>query len=250
MATYLITSLLIVLLAFFTGWLISARRVERKRQRDRKLWLAIAADLTHQMGTPLSALMGWIDLLPTTKDPQLAVTEMNLSLERLLAISARLAQVGNPWRFENISLGETIERTRSYFLRRIAQSSGIVISTQTEGQPWAKANQELLSWTLEGLVKIAVDAIEGKEGRIILRAREEAGRAILEVEDNGRGIDPRMLNKIEDPGFTPKIGGRDIVLPLAQHIVETGHKGKFTIVRTESGKGNLVRIELEAGSHE
>jgi signal transduction histidine kinase len=194
--------------------------------------------------------MGWVDLLPTAKDPQLAVAEMNTSLERLLAISVRLAQVGSPWRFENVSLGETIEQTRSYFLKRIAQSSGIVISTQTDGHPTARANQELLLWTLEGLVKIAVDSIEGKNGRIILRAREESGRAILEVEDNGRGIDPHMLSKIADPGFSPKIGGRDIVLPLARHIVEVGHKGKFTIVWTEAGKGTLIRIELEAGSHE
>jgi two-component system, sporulation sensor kinase D len=249
MLIYIVT-LLLILLAFLTGWQFSARLGERKRRHDRQLWLGIAADLTHQMGTPLSALMGWVDLLPTAKDTKVAVVEMNTSLERLLAISNRLAQVGNPWRFEKVPLGETIEQTRSYFLKRIAQSSGIVISTQTEGQPTARANQELLKWSLEGLVKIAVDAIEGKNGRITLRAQEEAGRAILEVEDNGRGIDPRMLNKIAEAGFSPKIGGRDIVLPLARHIVEVGHKGRFNIVWSEAGKGTLIRIELEAGSHE
>lgn len=250
MLIYILIFILLIFLAFLAGWLIAARIGEKKRQRDRQLWLGIAGDLTHQIGTPLSALMGWIDLLPTAKNPALALEEMNVSLERMRAISVRLAQVGCPGRFEKVELKETIERTRSYFLKRIAQSSGIVISTQAEGQPAARANQELLLWALEGLVKNAVDAIEGKSGQIILRTRAENGRAILEIEDNGGGIETKILGKIFDPGFSTKVGGRGIGLPLARHIVEAGHKGVLKIVWTEPGKGTLIRIELEAAIDE
>jgi signal transduction histidine kinase len=245
----MIVTLLLIHFAFAAGWFIASRLKEKQRRRDWQLWQGLSGDLTHQMGTPLSALMGWIEMLPGARDPQLALSEMNVSLERLRGIAVRLAHVGAPGRFEDINLQETLEQLRSYFQKRIAQSSGIVIAVECQDQPVAHANAELLIWVLEGFVKNAIDAIEGKEGRITLRAADRDGGVVIEVEDNGRGIDPSIRGKIFDPGFSTKMGGRGMGLPLARHIIEVGHGGQLHIIRSEPGKGTLIRVALKGKSN-
>jgi len=240
-----LSALLVLLILAALMWLVYQKARTAGRLQERQLWIGIARDIGHQFATPLSALMGWVDLMPTQKNLDAVLLEMNRDLDRLKLISNRLSQVGAPLQFEILELRQIITEVRTYFQKRLpAGDRGIEIGEESEGKPKVRANRELLQWALEHLVRNSVDAFESGSGRIILRVQEAGPEAILEVEDNGRGIGPKLRRKIFKPGFTTKVGGRGSGLALVKLIIEDDHAGRFTLQQTRPGQGTTFRITL------
>ena len=241
----LLYSTVIVAVFIAVVLIVRAKAAWAARLRERQLWTGIARDIAHQFGTPLSALMGWLDLLPTAKSVESILPEMQRDLERLRTILNRLSQVSAPNRFVSISLRQMTSDLRSYFQRRLpAGERGVAISEEITGDPLAQGQPDLLSWALEHLIKNAADALDGQPGRIILRARDEGEKVVIQVEDSGRGIPTKLKSKIFAPGFTTKNGGRGLGLALVTLIIEELHQGKVIIQESTVGKGTTISILL------
>jgi len=225
--------------------IVRAKTTRAARLRERQLWSGITRDIAHQFGTPLSALMGWLDILPTAKSVESILPEMQHDLERLRSILNRLSQVSAPSRFVLISLRQMTSELRSYFQKRLPSGErGVTITEEISGDPQAQGQPDLLLWALEHLVKNAADALEGRAGRIILRAREEGDNVEIQIEDSGRGIPAKLKLKIFAPGFTTKNGGRGLGLALAVLIIEEQHQGKVIIKESIVGQGTTISILL------
>jgi len=242
-----LVALLAAALAALITWRI-CRTGRNPDERENRFWTGVTRDLAHQMGTPLSALMGWVDLLPHLQDKTSAVEEMGRDVERLRVIGERLGQIASPGRFEAVDLGEVAREARDYYVRKLPSlaASGIEIRVESLAAAPARAHRELLAWAVEGLVRNAIDALDGDGQTITLRTATADGKAILEIEDTGRGLPPEAGGQIFEPGFTTRMGGRGMGLPLARHIVETGHGGRLEVAASPSGRGALVRLTLES----
>ena len=226
-------------------WIAGVKAGQAARLRERQLWTGIARDIAHQFGTPLSALMGWLDILPTAKSVESILPEMQHDLERLRIILNRLSQVSAPSRFVPISLRQMTSELHSYFQKRLPSGErGVTIIEEISGDPQAQGQPDLMLWALEHLVKNAADALEGRAGKIILRAREEGDNVEIQIEDSGRGIQRKLLSKIFAPGFTTKNGGRGLGLALAALIIEEHHQGKVIVKESIMGKGTTISIIL------
>jgi len=225
--------------------IVRAKAARAARLRERQLWIGISRDIAHQFGTPLSALMGWLDLLPTAKSVESILPEMQRDLERLRTILNRLSQVSGPTRFVSVDLRQMTSDLSSYFQKRLPSGErGVVISVEVAGDPMAVGQPDLLSWALEHLIKNAADALDGRAGKIILRAREEGECVVIQIEDSGRGIPAKLRSKIFAPGFTTKNGGRGLGLALVALIIEDLHHGAVSIKECAVGKGTTISILL------
>jgi signal transduction histidine kinase len=240
-------ALILLIIAFFFAllWLAVVKAGRAARLRERQLWTGISRDIAHQMGTPLSALMGWMDILPSAKTVENILPEMQHDLERLRIILNRLSQVSAPSRFVPISLRQMTSELRSYFQKRLPSGErGVTITEEIAGDPQAQGQPDLLFWALEHLVKNAADALGGRAGSIILRAREEGDNVEIQIEDSGRGIQRKLLSKISAPGFTTKNGGRGLGLALAALIIEEQHQGKVIVKESIVGQGTTISVIL------
>jgi len=224
---------------------LGGKRVQR--QRERRLWVGVCRDLAHQLGTPLSALMGWMEILPTTKEPESAFREMNRDLERLKIVTERLNRVGSPSKFESVPLRGLIAEVRAYYLKRLpAGDAGIQINEEISGNPTVHGIRVLLAWALEILVKMAIDAVSPEGGTIALRANVEGAHVILDVSDTGRGIEREGRRKILQPGPATRRSGRGAGFSLVKYIMEEIHGGRLAREASSAGQGTILRITLKA----
>lgn len=211
-------------------------------ERERHFWQGLIREIAHQMGTPLSALYGWLELLPNAKDLRSVAEEMTLSINRLTEISSRLGQIGIPAKKEEISLEILIEEVVNNFQKSLPD--GINIRMEIKGKTIVSANGTLLSWAIEHLIKNSVDAMVGGRGEISLRIYPQGKNTQIEISDNGRGIAAINRDDLFRPGFSTKSCGRGVGLSLAKTIIEDIHKGKITIEKHQTGRGTTVRIRL------
>lgn len=215
---------------------------ERGRAEREKVWAGMARESAHQLGTPLSSLGGWLELLEdqSADNPSLAraVAQMQQDLTRLDRVAHRFERIGRPPRRDEVDLGQMVDRMATYFAARVPTlARKVSVRAVLPEEPLiVAADGVLLEWVLKVLVKNAIDALGGRDGNVVLQAEPLAeGGARLRVSDDGPGIPRAMRKKIFDAGFTTKERGWGIGLSLARRIVEENHGGQLLLVDTNKG---------------
>ncbi|MCS3627114.1 hypothetical protein GGP50_000197 [Salinibacter ruber] len=226
-----------------------------RRSEQSSLWMGMAREAAHQLGTPLSSLMGWIQMLRTpdlaADKRERALTEIENDVERLQRVADRFSDIGSQPKLERCNLVPIIEQTARYLRRRIPQQGqSIALAADLPEQLHAEANEELFAWVLENLLKNALDAIEDEEGRITVTAWKEERQVFIEVEDTGRGIEGQQWNNIFRPGYSTKKRGWGLGLSLARRVIESYHGGRLELVSSTVGEGSTFRIEIPAARAE
>lgn len=242
--------------------LASFRAIKRAEQGF--VWAGLAKETAHQMGTPISSLMGWAEVLrgelreeggEVRISPELfqeVVTEIERDAERLNRVAARFSQIGSAPRLVRGSVIETIAQTVDYFRARLPrEGSRVSLEFDPPGSlPEVAFNHELLSWVLENLIKNAINAADKSEGTVRVSATAEGtGRGVrIAVRDNGRGVTPGMERTIFRPGVSTRPRGWGLGLPLSQRIVTEYHGGRLDLSWTEPGRGAEFSIHLPAAT--
>jgi signal transduction histidine kinase len=225
---------------------VFAYRSAMAAQRDR-LWVAMAREAAHQMGTPLTSLQGWIERVRSrpTPPPDLA-DHLSADAERLERVARRFERIGNPARREPIGLGALADRVANYFRPRLPKRANpIELRLEAPGMgPMVEGDPVLLEWALESLVKNAIDALQGRSGTIILRVGAEHGMGEVRVVDDGPGVPKDIRRTLFEPGFTTKRGGWGIGLALSRRVVEDAHGGTLVLETTDKGACFLMRVPL------
>src|SRR5438105_1022478 len=210
----------------------------RGRADREQIWAGMARESAHQLGTPLSSISGWIELLRET-DPDAttvaAMDHMETDLERLKRVAHRFERIGRPPRQETVDLGELVDRGAAYFRARVPTlAQRVTVSSSHHGDLVIQGDSVLLEWALESLTKNATDALAGRDGRVEISAESlPEGRVRVRVSDDGPGIPREIRNQIFDPGFSTKEKGWGIGLSLARRIVRDSHGGELSLVPSE-----------------
>lgn len=229
--------LIFVVVAIFA--LLSSKRAEQN-----KVWVGLSKETAHQLGTPVSSLMAWVEMLKEQYPDDELLPEMDKDVKRLQLIADRFSKIGSLPEPVEASMNEVLEHVVSYMDRRT--SLRVVIQGHYPGHDViVKMNASLFEWVIENLCKNAVDAMENGEGRIDLWLLEEEDIVAIEVADNGKGIKKKDVNSVFTPGFTTKKRGWGLGLSLAKRIVEEYHKGRIFVKHSEVGKGTTFRIEMK-----
>ncbi len=227
---------------------IVAYRNATGAQRDR-LWVAMAREAAHQMGTPLTSLQGWIEQLRGGGLPPARVAELlDADAERLQRVAQRFERIGNPARRDPVGLGALAERVAGYYRTRLpTRANPITLAVRAPSAgPVILGDPVLLEWALESMVKNAIDALQGRGGTITLAAAIDDGDALLRVIDDGPGVPKEMRRSVFEPGITTKRGGWGIGLALARRVIEDAHGGILALEPTETGSSFLMRFPLAA----
>ncbi len=220
-----------------------------RRSEQRSLWVGMAKEAAHQLGTPLSSLMGWVELLRTdslTPNQQReALDEIEKDIDWLKRVAQRFSEIGSLPRLEVQPLAPVIQSTADYIRRRMPSlGKQVTLTVAVPEDVRLPLNAELFEWVIENLLKNALDAIEGPDGRIDVRVRVQGDVVQIEVQDTGRGIDRRHWKNIFRPGYSTKKRGWGLGLSLAKRIVEDYHGGTIALVQSRPGQGSTFRITL------
>jgi signal transduction histidine kinase len=228
--------LLFVFIAFFT--LLVSKKAEQN-----KVWVGLSKETAHQLGTPISSLMAWTEILKEQYPDDALIPEMDKDVKRLQLISERFSKIGSLPEPVPTNLKEVLEHVIEYMDRRT--SHGVVfVRDFPDKDVWLKMNASLFEWVIENLCKNAVDAMSGGPGTITVRIVEEDNKICVEVSDTGKGIKKKNLSHVFRPGFTTKQRGWGLGLSLAKRIIEDYHKGKIFVKWSEVNKGTTFRVEL------
>ena len=213
-----------------------------KRAEQNKVWVGLSKETAHQLGTPISSLMAWVEILKENYPEDKLIPEMDKDVKRLELIAERFSKIGSLPEPVDASMNEALAHVVDYMNLRTSKKVEIVRHLPNE-EVIVKMNPQLFEWVIENLCKNAVDAMEGK-GRIDLTLTDEGNRVIVEVSDNGKGIRKKDIKNVFTPGFTTKKRGWGLGLSLAKRIVEEYHKGKIFVKESEVGVGTTFRIEI------
>ncbi len=214
-----------------------------KRAEQNKVWVGLSKETAHQLGTPISSLMAWTEILKESYPNDSLIPEMDKDVKRLELIAERFSKIGSLPEPVPTSLTEVLTHVIDYMDRRTSAKVNFVREFPINDIT-VKINASLFEWVIENLCKNAVDAMEGS-GTITLYVEEAADRIIIEVSDTGKGIRKKDIGNVFRPGFTTKKRGWGLGLSLAKRIVEEYHKGKIFVKSSEIGKGTTFRIELK-----
>jgi signal transduction histidine kinase len=222
-----------------------------RRSEQSSLWVGMAKEAAHQLGTPISSMMGWVELLrmPDLPDEQrtMALDEMDSDIERLRRVANRFSDIGSMPKLEVQPLAPLIDHTAGYMRRRFPrQRQQVTLDIDVPEGLYAPLNAELFGWVIENLFKNALDAMETPEGRIRLEVEQRKDTLVIDVHDTGRGIDRRQWKNIFRPGYSTKKRGWGLGLSLAKRIVEDYHGGALTLEQSRLGHGSTFRITLPA----
>ena len=227
--------MIFVVVAIFA--LLSSKRAEQN-----KVWVGLSKETAHQLGTPISSLMAWVEILKENYPDDDLIPEMNKDVKRLELIAERFSKIGSLPEPVEASMNEVLAHVIDYMDRRTSKKVEIISELPAENVV-VKMNASLFEWVIENLCKNAVDAMEG-QGRIVLSLHEEDSKVAIEVTDNGKGIRKKDLKNVFTPGFTTKKRGWGLGLSLAKRIVEEYHKGRIYVKSSEVGVGTTFRIEM------
>ena len=214
-----------------------------KKAEQNKVWVGLSKETAHQLGTPISSLMAWTEMLKETYPDDDLIPEMDKDVKRLQLIAERFSKIGSLPEPVPSSLLEVMNHVVDYMDRRTSHKVEMV-RRFPEHDIIVTINASLFEWVIENLCKNAVDAMDG-QGRITLWMQEEADRVAIEVSDTGKGIRKKDVGNVFKPGFTTKKRGWGLGLSLAKRIVEEYHKGRIWVKQSEVGKGTTFRIELK-----
>ena len=214
-----------------------------KKAEQNKVWVGLSKETAHQLGTPISSLMAWTEILKEAYPDDALIPEMDKDVKRLQLIAERFSKIGSLPEPVPSSLLDVMTHVIDYMDRRTSSKVNMVRKFP-EQDIIAKINPSLFEWVIENLCKNAVDAMEGA-GTITLFMEEQLEKVIIEVSDTGKGISRKNISNVFKPGFTTKKRGWGLGLSLAKRIVEEYHKGKIYVLNSEVGKGTTFRIELK-----
>lgn len=213
-----------------------------KKAEQNKVWVGLSKETAHQLGTPISSLMAWTEILKETYPDDDLIPEMDKDVKRLQLIADRFSKIGSLPEPVPSSMNDVIGHVIEYMDRRTSKK--VQMSCILPEEPViVKMNASLFEWVIENLCKNAVDAMEGS-GKITVSMTEDNYKVSIEVADTGKGIARKNLQSVFQPGFTTKKRGWGLGLSLAKRIVEEYHKGKIWVKSSELGKGTTFRIEL------
>jgi two-component sensor histidine kinase len=228
--------MIFVVVAIFA--LLSSKKAEQN-----KVWVGLSKETAHQLGTPISSLMAWVEILKENYPQDDLIPEMDKDVKRLERIAERFSKIGSLPEPVDSSMNEVLAHVVDYMDRRTSKKVEMVRQLP-DHDVVVKMNASLFEWVIENLCKNAVDAMEGS-GRIVLTLMDESERVVIEVADNGKGIRKKDVGHVFTPGFTTKKRGWGLGLSLAKRIVEEYHKGRIFVKSSEVGKGTIFRIELK-----
>ena len=214
-----------------------------KRAEQNKVWVGLSKETAHQLGTPISSLMAWTEILKENYPDDELIPEMDKDVKRLQLIAERFSKIGSLPEPVPSSLNTVMQHVVEYMDRRTSQQVKMVCNLP-EQDIIVKINASLFEWVIENLCKNAVDAMGGS-GTITIDMKENPDRVAIEVADTGKGIKKKDIDNVFKPGFTTKKRGWGLGLSLAKRIVEEYHRGKIYVKQSEVGKGTTFRIELK-----
>ena len=217
--------------------LLSSKRAEQNR-----VWVGLSKETAHQLGTPISSLMGWTEILKENYPEDAMIPELEKDVNRLNLIAERFSKVGSQPEFREENLCDVLWRVVDYISLRSSDKVKIVCNFPST-PVMISMSASLFEWVIENLCKNAIDAMSGR-GQIMLTVHEITGFVIIEVSDTGKGIAKNHFKSVFEPGYTTKKRGWGLGLSLAKRIVEKYHKGKIFVKSSEIGKGTTFRIEL------
>lgn len=214
-----------------------------KKAEQNKVWVGLSKETAHQLGTPISSLMAWTEILKETYPDDALIPEMDKDVKRLQLIADRFSKIGSLPEPVPSSLNDVIDHVIDYMDRRTSRKVSMIKELPKEDIV-VSLNASLFEWVIENLCKNAVDAMGGGQGTITLHVEETETKAILDVTDTGKGIRKKDIGNVFRPGFTTKKRGWGLGLSLAKRIVEEYHHGRIYVRSSEVGKGTTFRIEL------
>ncbi len=215
-----------------------------RNAEQNQVWIGLAKETAHQLGTPLSSLMAWVQLLEARGTDKETITELNKDIERLEMITDRFSKIGSTPELKETDVKELMVQATSYLRPRISTKVDIEINQNQETGVYAMINAPLFSWVIENIFKNAVDAMDGK-GKITVEIYNEIQNVYIDISDTGKGIPSVNHKTIFHPGYTTKKRGWGLGLSLAKRIIETYHSGKIFIKRSEPNNGTTFRIVLK-----
>jgi len=233
---------LLLIIALFAAVLFFFFQTSKVSEQNR-LWAGMAKETAHQIGTPLSSLMGWITLLKEQKIAPASVDEMEKDVDRLSVITERFSKVGSLPELHHHDIAQATQEAIRYLKKR---SSQLILWTWDipENEIKIPINLPLYSWTLENLIKNGIDAMKG-QGSLTIELVERKTEVVVCVSDTGQGIAPKNVKRIFNPGFTTKQRGWGLGLSLVRRIIVDYHQGSVAVLKTELGKGTTFEIRLK-----
>lgn len=241
-----VVALVIIGVFIFIGYFSfnSARNHEQT-----KVWVGMSKEAAHQLGTPLSSLLAWLEILKYNDDTisiQETVSEMEKDIERLNTIATRFSKIGSTPEKENVNISRLIDSVCNYFDKRLPHlGKRVEIIRSLDDSLFVDINVELFAWVIENLLKNAAEAIEDKQGTIFIYMRIHPKKKLyIFVKDTGKGMSPKLKRQIFNPGFSTKKRGWGLGLSLCKRIVEEYHSGKIYVKESVIGKGTTFAIEL------
>jgi len=214
-----------------------------KIAEQNKLWIGMAKETAHQIGTPLSSLLGWIEILRLENTDKNTIKEIEKDVQRLNTIAERFSKIGSIPELKKKDI--VVETNNAFNYLKSRSSKQITFNFESEiPKIYAKINLQLFSWVIENIIKNAIDAMEGK-GTISLKITAKEKNVLITITDTGKGISKILQKKIFSPGFTTKKRGWGLGLSLAKRIIEDYHNGKIYVKKSELGKGTTFAIALK-----
>lgn len=234
----IIQLVVVALFIFITFYTISVRNKSTQNQ----VWAGMAKETAHQLGTPISSLQGWVEMLKEKNNETEISKEMEKDVNRLKLISDRFGKIGSAPKLEDMDITGQVEKMVTYIKRRSTDKVTYIVE-KPEDKVLAKISGPLFDWVIENLLKNALDAINGK-GTINIKIKNLRGQIVVDIKDSGKGISKKNLAKIFNPGYSTKKRGWGLGLSLAKRIIEKYHKGQLYVKSSEIGKGTTFRIVL------
>ncbi len=231
------------LLVVFFFFAYIALRSTKQGEQDR-VWVGLAKETAHQLGTPISSLMGWVDFLRDQEVESDAVEEMAKDLARLMKVTDRFSKIGSDTPLSPKNVNEVVDGVVRYFRSRVPRSVSLTYNGLSMAPATANLNETLFEWVIENMLKNSLDALQGA-GSIAVSVVADEHKVTVDVADTGRGIAKGSWRKIFEPGFTTKSRGWGLGLSLSRRIVEDYHFGRIQVVASEIGVGTTIRVTLD-----
>ena len=213
------------------------------RSTQNQLWVGMAKETAHQLGTPLSSLEGWVEMQKENNPNNSLVSEMEKDVNRLKLVSERFSKIGSTPHLEERNLVEQVRNMIDYIKKRAGGKVQFKLESKSGDELHANISPALFDWVIENLLKNALDAMEGK-GNITVVLSQQENEIWVDVSDTGKGISRNNISKVFNPGFTTKKRGWGLGLSLSKRIIEQFHSGKLFVKQSEPGKGTMFRISL------
>ena len=215
-----------------------------KHDEQNRVWIGLAKETAHQLGTPTSSLLGWIEYLRSQQIDQSAVDEMQKDLAHLMKIVDRFSKIGSETTLAPANINEVVGESVMYFRKRIPRNVTLDYNGLAIAPVRANINAALFEWVVENLMKNSLDALQG-HGALVVNISSDDKYVMIDVRDTGKGIPKSNWKRIFEPGFTTKTRGWGLGLSLSRRIVEDYHQGRIAVVGSEIGKGTTIRITLK-----